>query len=84
MLDDARRIEALGMRTLVADTVMRSVADRERLAREALALRGTIRRLRDDGCDRHEFAGSTCEVSYQIPLNSCHLRRVRRSAGPSH
>jgi LPPG:FO 2-phospho-L-lactate transferase len=35
--DEAPRIEALGMRTLVTDTVMRSVADRERLAREVLA-----------------------------------------------
>jgi LPPG:FO 2-phospho-L-lactate transferase len=33
----APRIEALGMRTLVTDTVMRTMADRERLAREVLA-----------------------------------------------
>jgi LPPG:FO 2-phospho-L-lactate transferase len=33
----AARIAALGMRTLVTDTVMRTVADRERLAREVLA-----------------------------------------------
>lgn len=31
------RIEALGMRALVTDTVMRTVADRERLAREVLS-----------------------------------------------
>lgn len=35
--EEAARIDALGMRTLVTDTVMRSVADRERLAREVLA-----------------------------------------------
>ncbi len=34
--DDAPRIAALGMRTLVTDTVMRTVADRERLAREVI------------------------------------------------
>lgn len=34
---DAARIADLGMRTLVADTVMGSIADRERLAREVLA-----------------------------------------------
>ncbi len=33
----APRIEALGMRTLVTDTVMRTVGDRERLAREVLS-----------------------------------------------
>jgi len=35
--DAAPRIEALGMRTLVTDTVMRTVVDRERLAREVLS-----------------------------------------------
>jgi LPPG:FO 2-phospho-L-lactate transferase len=35
--DTAPRIQALGPRTLVTDTVMRTVADRGRLAREVLS-----------------------------------------------
>ncbi|HUY77137.1 MAG TPA: 2-phospho-L-lactate transferase [Ktedonobacterales bacterium] len=40
---DAPRIEALGLRTLVADTIMRDAAARKRLARETLAFAQSLR-----------------------------------------
>ncbi|MEO7000958.1 MAG: 2-phospho-L-lactate transferase [Ktedonobacterales bacterium] len=40
---DAPRIEALSMRVLVTQTVMRDTTDRERLARETLAFAATLR-----------------------------------------
>jgi LPPG:FO 2-phospho-L-lactate transferase len=40
----AGRIEALGMATLVTDTIMRNAADRERLAAEVLDFAETVRR----------------------------------------
>lgn len=43
---DAGRIEALGMRTLVANTIMSGDTDRQRLAREVLAF---AHELREDG-----------------------------------
>jgi LPPG:FO 2-phospho-L-lactate transferase len=40
--NQAPRVEELGMRVLVTDTVMRTVEDRERLAREVLAFARTL------------------------------------------
>jgi LPPG:FO 2-phospho-L-lactate transferase len=41
--DQAAGIEALGLRVLCTDTIMRDTADRERLAREVLAFARTLR-----------------------------------------
>lgn len=52
----APQIEAMGMRVLVTETVMREPADRERLAAETLAFALDLSTLRESGAGKSEHA----------------------------